>query len=142
MASFNSLQMTPPVYPVSGPGIGGRSKKIERAYVDLAVTGTMAIGDTVNLFKLHPRFRVMSGFIKSTGAAASSTIAVGIAGTPALFFAATGITTAATTVTLAETGRDYLTSAYTTVIGTIAGAATGATGTLTIVLEGYIEEPA
>lgn len=142
MAVFTSLQMSLPRYPVSGPGMGGRSKKIERAFVDLSLTGTIATGDTIRLFRLHPRFRVLSGWIKSTGAAASSTMSVGIAGSPALFFAATGITTAATTVGLAETGRDYLTSAYTEVIGTIAGAATGNTGTLTVVLEGIIEEPA
>jgi hypothetical protein len=45
-------------------------------------------------------------------------------------------------VTLAETGRDYLTPAFTDVIVTITGATTGATGTITVVLFGFIEEPA
>ena len=142
MANFKSLQMTPPVWPVSGPGMGGRSKKVERAFVDLATLGTIAIGDTIDLFKLHPRFRVLSGFIKSTGAAASSTLAVGDSGNAARYFAATAITTAGTSTALAESGRDFLTGGYTLVQGVIAGAATGATGTLTVVLEGYIEEPA
>lgn len=142
MANFKSLQMTPPVYPVGGPGIGGRNEKLERGFVDFAVTGTVAIADTIDLFRLHPRFRVMGGWIKSTGAAASATITVGDAGNAARYFASTAITTAGTSTALAETGRDYLTSAYTLVQATVAGAATGNTGTLTVVLFGYIEEPA
>lgn len=142
MANFKSLQLTPPVYPVSGPGIGGRTQHILRGFVDFATTGTAAIADTIDLFNLPPRFRVMSGFIKSTGAAASSTLAVGDSGNAARYFAATAITAAATSIAVAEAGRDYLTTAKTLVQATVAGAATGATGTITVVLVGIIEEPA
>lgn len=142
MANFKSKQMTPPVYPISGPGMGGRSLKVERAFFDLALIGTLAIGDTVDLFKLHPRFRVIAGFIKSTGTAAMATLAVGDLLLANRFFTATAITVAGTTTTLAETGRDYLTPAgFTLVQGVVGGAATGATGTITVVLYGFIEEP-
>jgi hypothetical protein len=148
MAAYKSLQMTPPVYPVSGPGMGGRSEKVERAFIDLSVLSNLQIGDTIDLFRLHPRFRVMSGFLKSTGAAAGALLAVGDTGSggtaanAARYFAATAITTAGTSTTLAEAGRDFLTSAYTLVQGVVSGAAPGATGTITLVLHGFIEEPA
>lgn len=141
MAVFNSIQMSVPRYPVSGPGIGGRSGKHERAEYSFSVTA--AVGDTINLFKLHPRFRVTGGYVKQTGLGASTTVAVGIAGTPGLFFAAASTAAAGTNTTLAETGRDYLNGGqYTVVIATIGGATTGTGGTLVVNLTGYVEEPA
>ena len=157
MATFQSLQMQVPRYPVSGPGIGGRSAKVERAVVDFGVIGSVAVGDTIQLFKLHPKFRVMRGFVKvETAAAASSTYTVGDAGgagvaaDPARYFASASAATAGTNQTLADTGRDFLVSPntpggkgqYLTVNMTWGGAASGATGRIIVVLEGYIEEPA
>lgn len=162
MATFQSLQMTVPKYPVSGPGIGGRSAKVERATVDFStlVGGggqSVAIGDVIQLFKLHPKFRVLRGFVKvETAAAASSTYTIGDTGgggaaaDPARYFASASAAAAGTNQTLAETGRDFLVSpntpggkgAYTTVNMTWGGAASGTTGRLIVVLEGYVEEPA
>lgn len=148
MANFKSLQLTAPVFPISGPGIGGRSLHVMRGFVDFATTGTQAIADTIDFFFLPPRFRVIGGFLKSTGAAASATLAIGDTGSGATaanaarYFAATAITTAGTSVSVAEAGRDFQTLAKTLVQGVIAGAATGATGTVTLVLFGIIEEPA
>lgn len=141
MAAFNSVQLTAPVSPVSGPGIGGRSLHTVRGFVDFATTGTIAIADTINFMVLPPRFRVVDAYLKSTGAAASCTLAIGDSGAAARYFAATAITSAATSTSLAEAGRDFITTGKTTVVGTIAGAATGASGTITVVLVGYIEEP-
>lgn len=157
MATFDSIQMTNPRFPVSGPGIGGRSLKVERAEINLATSGALASGDVVRLFKLHPKFRVRSGFVKVVGGlGASVTVSVGdqgsgnVAADPARYFAAAAASAAGTNVTLAEAGRDFLTSpntaggrgTYTTVTATIGGATTNATGTLIVVLDGYIEEPA
>lgn len=162
MATFQSLQMAVPRYPVSGPGIGGRSSKIERAVVDFSVLAggnaqSVAVGDVIQLFKLHPKFRVLRGFVKvETAAAATSTYTIGDAGVggaaadPARFFASASAATAGTNQTIAETGRDFISSPntpggkgqYTTVNMTWGGAASGTTGRIIVVLEGYIEEPA
>lgn len=141
MPAFNSVQMTPPVSPVSGPGIGGRAIKTVRGFVNFATTGTMLVADTINFLTLPANFRVNSIFMKSTGAAASCTVALGDAGAVARYMAATAVTSAATSVALAEAGRDFVTTAKTNLVGTIAGAATGAVGTLTVVISGTIEEP-
>ena len=142
MPKFRSIQMTPPLSPVSGPGIGGRTLHTVRGFVDFATTGTMAIADTIDFLTLPRNFRVHSIFFKSTGAAASCTVALGDSGAVARYMAATAVTAAGTSVVLAETGRDYVTPTNTIVVGTIAGAATGAVGTLTVVVTGVIEEPA
>lgn len=143
MATFNSIQMSTPRYPVSGPGIGGRSVKVERGEVNLATTGALAVGDVVNLFKIHPRFRVTGGYVKTVGGAgASVTGIVGDAGDDDRYFASASLAAAGTNVTLAETGRDYLNGGgYTTVQLKIAGATTNATGSIIVVLTGIIEEP-
>ncbi|HEX8414725.1 MAG TPA: hypothetical protein VF637_12695 [Sphingomicrobium sp.] len=145
MAIKQSIQMTYPRFPVSGPGIGGRSIKAERGEYTAATAGTVGVGDTIELFKLHPRFRVTGGYVKTTGMGTGVTISVGDAADPARYFAAgTAVATAGSNVTLAETGRDYINNAsrYITVIATVAGATSNATGTLVVVLTGYIEEPA
>lgn len=162
MATFQSLQMAVPRYPVSGPGMGGRSVKIERATVDFSTLNggsaqSVAVGDVIQLFKLHPKFRVTRGFVKvETAAAATSTYTIGDAGgagvaaDPARFFASASAATAGTNQTLAETGRDFFVSPntpggkgqYLTVNMTWGGAASGTTGRIIVVMEGYIEEPA
>lgn len=157
MATFQSLQMATPRYPVSGPGMGGRSLKVERAEINLATTGAMASGDVVQLFKLHPKFRVRGGYVKVEGAAGTGvtytvgdTGGGGAAADPARYFASASAATATTNLTFADAGRDFLTSpntpggkgAYTVVTLTIGGATTNATGRIIVVIEGYIEEPA
>lgn len=139
MADFNSIQMTAPRHPVSGPGMGGRSLHVVRGEADIPA-GT-AVGKTIAFTRLHPRFRVLGGFIKTTGLGAG-TVNVGDAASANRYFAAANMAAAATSVALAETGRDYLNPKYEDVIGTIAGAATTAAGKVTVVLYGIIEEPA
>lgn len=157
MATFQSLQMTVPKYPVSGPGIGGRSLKVERAEINLATTGALAVGDVVELFRLHPKFRVRSAFVKVVGAAgAGVTYTVGDTGgggaaaDPARYFASASAAATGSNVTMADAGRDFLSSpntpggkgAYTTVTLTVGGATTNNTGNIVVVLDGYVEEPA
>lgn len=144
MAIKQSIQMTVPKYPVSGPGIGGRSIKVERGEYNAATSGTLAVGDVVQMFKLHPRFRVTNGFVKITGGlGASTTFIVGDATDDDRYFASASGATAGTNVTIAETGRDYLTpGAYTVVNLTWAGATSNATGSVVVEIHGYIEEPA
>jgi hypothetical protein len=119
MAAYKSLQMTTPKYPVSGPGIGGRSVKTERG---TTIVGTAyAVADTVTMLRLHPRFD---------------------AGDDDRYFVSAAVATAGINTTMAATGLDYLTTAYTDVIVKFAGATANGTGTITLVIFGYIEEPA
>lgn len=138
MATVKSLQMTEPRYPVSGPGIGGRAIKTERA----SYTGAGSIGDVIQLFKLHPRFRVLGGFVKNEANTASATLNIGDADDVDRYFAATAITTAAVTNMTVPTGIDYLNPKYNVVNATIAGANLNGTGAIVVVIWGYIEEPA
>lgn len=149
MAAYNSIQMTPPRYPISGPGIGGRSLKVERGEFNL--TAALAVNDTITMFRLHPRFRVCGGFVKvtdlDTGGSPAIVLAVGDSGDDDRYF--TGLTigqAGGVSTTMAGTGVDYLnnTSAFLDVVAKVTtGPATGATtGTIVVELWGYIEEPA
>lgn len=145
MAIKQSIQMVQPgKYPVSGPGIGGRSIKVERGEYNTETQGALAAGDVVQLFKLHPGFRITSGFVKVTGGlGASVTGIVGDAGDDDRYFTTASLASAGSNVTIAETGRDYLNGrGFTTVNLTVAGATTNATGSIVVELHGYIEEPA
>jgi hypothetical protein len=148
MAAYKSLQMTAPRYPVSGPGIGGRSLKVERG--EFALTAALALNDTIDMFKIHPRFRVCGGFVKvpdlDTGGSPAIVLALGDAGDDDRYFS--GLTTGqagGVATTMATTGVDYLNGGgFTTVQMKVTTApATGATtGTIVAELWGYIEEPA
>lgn len=140
MAVFRSIQMTTPKSPVSGPGIGGRSIKVARGEFNL--TAALTTSDTVVMFRLHPRFRITGGSIKQSGLGASTTLALGDADDDDRYFTAASSASAGTNVSLAETGRDFLTTKYTDVILKVGGATTGATGQIVAQLHGYIEEPA
>jgi hypothetical protein len=149
MTAYKSTQMTAPRYPVSGPGIGGRSIKVERG--EFALTAALASGDTIDMFKLHPRFRVCGGFVKSTdldtNGSPAIVLALGDSGDDDRYF--TGLTigqAGGVSTTLASTGVDYYnnTSTFVTVQAKVTtGPGTGATtGTIVAELWGYIEEPA
>ena len=139
MANFLSLQMTPPTYPVSGPGSGGRSVKVERGSYTL--TAAASVNDTIQLFKLHPRFRVTGGYVKGN-LGTGVTLNVGDAGSATRYFSGVAAANGTPVTAVASTGLDYITTAYTPVFATITGATTAATGDLVVVLEGIIEEPA
>jgi hypothetical protein len=140
MAQSLSLQMTSPRYPVSGPGMGGRSIKTERGEFNLAAA--LPVADTVLMFRLHRNFRVIGGHVKGS-LGTGVTISVGDAGVADRYFAAGTVAATGTVVSsLNPAGFDYLTPTFTDVIVTLAGATTAATGKLVVVLTGYIEEPA
>jgi len=146
MATYTSLQLTPPKYPVSGPGIGGRT--LHAIQGDVTFTSAPALNDTFPLFDLHPNFRVMGGYIEAsdmdTNGTPTITLDVGDAADPDRYFAASTAAQAGVPATaLAATGLGYLNTAKTRVYGTVKAApATGATGTVSVVLYGTIQEPA
>jgi len=144
MANFLSLQMTPPVYPVSGPTGDGRSLQNARGEFNFGTqsVGALAAGDTIVMMRVHRNFRVVSGFVKFDALGAGVTVQVGDSGNNARYFAASAAASAGTVTTLAETGRDYVTPAFTNIIVTIAGGTTNATGRLVVELHGVIENPA
>jgi len=143
MATFNSLQMTPPTYPVSGPTGDGRSIQGAHGTFNLGTqsTGALAIGDTVRMFRVHRNFLVKQGFMKWDALGAGVTISLGDAGDPTRYFPATSAATAGSTAALDTKGRDFNNAGFTTIILTIAGAATSATGLITAELNGTIENP-
>lgn len=140
MATFTSIQMTMPRYPVSGPGIGGRNLHVARGEFNLS--NALAVNDVINMVRLHRNFRVESGWIKTTGLGAGTLVQLGDAGNTSRYFVPASSAAASTNTAMAETGRDYLTPAFTDVLLTVTGAATGTTGQIVVTLFGSIEEPA
>ncbi len=143
MATFNSLQMTAPVYPVSGPTGDGRSIQGANGVFTLGTqsAGALAVADTVRMCRVHRNFRVKSGFLKWDALGAGVTLSLGDAANPTRYFNAVSAATAGTFSTLEAAGRDYNNDAFTNVILTIGGAATSATGQITAELNGVIENP-
>lgn len=143
MATFNSLQMTPPVYPVSGPTGDGRSIQGAHGVFNLGTqsAGALASGDVVRMFRVHRNFLVKQGFMKWDALGASVTISLGDAGDPTRYFPATSAATAGTVSALDFKGRDFNNAGFTTVLLTIGGASTSATGQIVAELNGVIENP-
>lgn len=145
MANYLSLEKTPPNYPVSGVGLGGRTT--HRARAQYTVTVALAAGDTIQLCDLPIRARVLGGFIKSDAVDSASAVTynVGIAGTPALFWSGStvGRTGGGVDRTMAFAGTDYVTTGKTPVIltvGTAPGTATTG-GTIVVDITFSVEEP-
>ena len=148
MATLLSLELTPPVYPVSGVGLGGRILHSARGTYTL--TAALALNDTIQLFDIPVRSRILGGYIVSDDLDTGGTALrinvgdvddidryfVGGAGTPG--------PVAGVTNDVAATGIDYLTPKKTRVFATVSVApTTGATtGTFTVVLYYSNEEPA
>lgn len=146
MAAYTSLELTPPVYPVSGVGLGGRTTHGARG--EYTITAALALNDTVQLFDLPPRARIIGGFIKSDDLDSGGTairVNVGDSGDVDRYFAASAIAgTGGVDTTMAATGVDYVTTGKTRVFLTVSTApTTGATtGTIVVRLSYTVEEPA
>lgn len=153
MATLTSLQLGggragARTYPVSGVGMGGRTTHAARG--EYTITAALALNDTIQLFDLPPRARIVSGFVKSDDLDSGGTglrIDVGDAGDADRYLtggAGTPGPVAGVTNTLATTAYDYVTTAKTRVFATVSVApTTGATtGTFVVVLEYMVEEPA
>lgn len=144
MAVFKSLQMTPPMYPVSGPTGDGRS--IQGAHgvftIGAQSVGALASGDTVQMMRVNRNFLVKQGFIKWDALGAGVTISLGDATDPTRYFPATSAAAAGSLSALDTKGRDFNNAASTIIILTIGGASTGTTGVITAELNGVIENPA
>ena len=144
MAQFRSLQMTAPAYPVSGPTGDGRSVQNARGVFNLGVqsAGALAVNDTVLMFRVHRNFLTKSGFMKWDALGAGVLISLGDAGDPTRYFPATSAAAAGQIAAIDVKGRDFNNTAFTTIILTITGAATTATGQIIASLDGVIENPA
>jgi hypothetical protein len=141
MADLLSLELTPPVYPVSGVGMGGRS--LHSARGTYTITAALALNDTIQLFDMPVRIKADD---LDTGGTALR-INVGDVGDTSRYFvggAGTPGPVAGVSNDVAAAGIDYLTTKKTRVYATIAtGPTTGATtGTLTVCLFYTNEEPA
>lgn len=153
MANFNSVQLggtaaNARTSPVSGVGMGGRTTHAGRG--QYTITAALALNDTIQLFDLPPRARIVSGFVKADKLDSGGTalrIDIGDAGDTDRYFvgsAATPGPVTGVTNLLAATGVDFVTTQKTRVFATVsAGPTTGATtGSLVVVLEYMVEEPA
>lgn len=146
MANFLSVEKTPPTYPVSGVGLGGRTTHNARG--EYTILAALALNDTIQLFDLPPGARIIGGQIKSddldTGGTAIR-INVGDAGDVDRYFAASAIaSTGGVDSTMAATGVDYYTDrARVPVFLTVSVApTTGATtGTVMVRFSYTVEEP-
>lgn len=148
MATLTSLQLTAPRYPVSGVGLGGRTPHAARG--TYTITAALALNDTIQLFDIPMRSRIVGGYVKSDDLDTGGTglrIDVGDAGDIDRYFvggAGTPGPVAGVTNDVAATGLDYFVAAKTRVVATVStGPTTGATtGTFTVVLFYFNEEPA
>lgn len=148
MANLLSVELTPPVYPVSGVGLGGRTPHAARG--TYTITAALAANDTIQLFDIPMRSRIVGGYIKSDDLDSGGTglrIDVGDSGDADRYFvggAGTPGPVAGVSNDVAAAGLDYLTTAKTRVLATVStGPTTGATtGTFTCVLFYFNEEPA
>ncbi len=153
MATFKSVQLggtaaNARTYPVSGVGMGGRTTHGARG--EYTITAALVNGDIIELFDLPPRARIVSGFVKADDLDTGGTglrIDIGDAGDSDRYLVGSASTpgpVAGATTALAATAYDYVTTAKTRVRATVsAGPTTGATtGTLVVVLEYFVEEPA
>ena len=144
MAVFNSLQMTQPEYPVSGPVNAGRGLQSAHGTFTLGTqsAGALAVNDTVRMFRLHKNFLVKSGFLKWDALGAGVTLSLGDAANPTRYFNAVSAASAGSNAVIADTGRDYNNLAHRNpVILTVTGATTAATGTIIAELNGTSEQP-
>lgn len=132
-------------YPVSGVGMGGRTQHMARGEFTTVVALTTA--DTIDLFDLPPRARIIDGWIKATDmdtGGPTITLNVGITGTLQLFFAASVAAQAGTVDrALAYAGTDYVTTGKTRVKLTVQANATTpvAVGSVQVMLRYTVEEP-
>jgi len=143
MATFNSLQMTMPTYPVSGPIGDGRGIQVSSGTITLGVqsAGALAANDVVRMFRVHRNFKVKGGFMKWDALGAGVTVELGDAVDSTRYFPATSAATAGQIATLDLKGRDFNNAGFTTILMTIRGATTNATGAITAELNGVIENP-
>jgi len=154
MATLYSLELggsnsNARTYPKPGVGLGGRTQHAQRG--TYTITAALALNDTIQLFDLPIGARVVGGFIKSDDLDTGGTglrIDVGDAGSSVRYMtggAGTPGPVAAVLQTINFAGMDFVvTSGNTRVLATVSVApTTGATtGTFTVVLYYFINEPA
>lgn len=145
--AYKSTQLTAPVAPTPGVGLGGRTTHYARA--SFALTTALVINDTIDLFYLPRNSRVVRGFIKSADLDSNGTplvtLDVGDAGVTNRFFAASTVGQAGgVDVTMAATGYDATFTARTLVqlLVKAAPATSATTGTIVVMIEYIVEEPA
>lgn len=130
------------LHPVAGAGTGGQVAK--HSVWPVTLTGAIASGDTAEIARLPVAARVTGMTIKnSTGV--SQTLAVGIAGTPALFRASAALASGVSAVGVADAGLFYKVVEgaypYLSVIATFGATAVAATGPLWVSISYIVDEP-
>jgi hypothetical protein len=144
MAVFLSNQLTAPVTNMPGVGLGGRT--LHHARAEITTLAPITTADSLELFDLPPRARIVTAFVKTTDLDTGVTLAfnIGSIAVPALLFAASVIGQAGgVDRNLATAGTDFLTSARTRIrLVPTANAAGWTNGTISVVVGYIVEEPA
>lgn len=152
MANFKSVQLGGTVAnsrtaPMSSVGMGGRTAHGARG--EYTIIAALVLNDTIELFDIPLRARIVGGFVKvddlDTNGTPTIALAVGDAGDDDRYFA--GLTIGQTggySSAMALTGLDFVTTQKTRIIAKVTtGPATGATtGKIVVVLHYWVEEPA
>lgn len=142
MATYNSNAYTAPV-PVHG--LAGITQTM---YCTVSCTAAPSTSDTINFFYLPPNARVLDAVLKSTdmdtNGSPTITLNVGDSGAAARYFSASTAAQAGTVdATMAAAGRFFKTTAKTLIVGVAqANAATGAAGTLELMIRFVVEDSA
>jgi hypothetical protein len=144
MATYSSSNYTNKT-PVADHGLGG---EVQVAYALVTCTAAPTTTDTINFFYLPANARILAAVLKAsdmdTGGSPSITLNIGDSGSAARLFSASTAAQAGTVdSTLAAGGRFYKTTAKTLITGVAqANAATGAAGTLELMIEYVVENSA
>lgn len=133
MANLNSAQYLSVhvnKYLADARDVAGRAMPIPFDHV----VGSDANGDTVNLCVLPARCKVVGLDVANSALGASTTLAIGDAGSATRFLAATAVTSAGKNSGLLVAGQNYEPAADTIVLATWGGATPTAAGTISGVI--------
>ena len=142
MAIYNSPNITN-LAPIAAHGEAGG---VQVARASVTCTAAPTTSDTLNFFYLPAGARVLGGYLTAsdmdTNGSPTLTLNIGDTGSANRFFAASNVAQAGTAaLQQAASGLDYRVSARTLVTGAAqANAATGAAGTVTLVLLYSVED--
>lgn len=144
MATYSSTAYSN-VAPVA---VHGQAAQVQTAYALVTCTAAPSTSDTLNFFYLPANARVLAAVLKAsdmdTNGSPTITLNIGDSGSAARYFSASTSAQAGTVdASMAAAGRFFKTTAKTLVTGVAqANAATGAAGTVELMIEYVVEDSA
>lgn len=139
MANVSSAQYTSIYvnkYLAGSRQLGGKTYNLPFSHV----VGTEASGDTVNLAVIPANAMVINLIVSNDALGASTTLAIGDAGSATRFLAATAVTAAGKNNGLLSAGQNYIPTVDTILLATWGGATPTAAGVIKGVLQVILPE--